>query len=43
MEMDADTGKDVSFENRVVGGNIPPQYIPAIEKVSSSLHPRVWA
>ncbi|KAJ9116547.1 Elongation factor G, mitochondrial [Naganishia onofrii] len=32
MEMDADTGKDVAFENRVVGGNIPTQYIPAIEK-----------
>jgi elongation factor G len=34
MEMDADTNKDVAFENRVVGGNIPTQYIPAIEKVS---------
>lgn len=34
MEMDADTGKDIAFENRVVGGNIPTQYIPAIEKVS---------
>ncbi len=33
MSMDADTGKDVAFENRVVGGNIPNQYIPAIEKV----------
>jgi elongation factor G len=33
MEMDADTNKDVAFENRVVGGNIPNQYIPAIEKV----------
>ncbi|KAJ9093766.1 Elongation factor G, mitochondrial [Naganishia cerealis] len=32
MEMDADTGKDIAFENRVVGGNIPTQYIPAIEK-----------
>lgn len=42
MEMDPDTGKDTSFENRVVGGNIPTQYIPAIEKVGrggfSSLH-----
>ncbi|GHJ87056.1 hypothetical protein NliqN6_3458 [Naganishia liquefaciens] len=32
MEMDPDTGKDTAFENRVVGGNIPTQYIPAIEK-----------
>lgn len=32
MEMDPETGKDFSFENRVVGGNIPNQYIPAIEK-----------
>lgn len=38
MEMDANTGKDVSFENRVVGGNIPTQYIPAIEKVSVILN-----
>lgn len=36
MEADPDTGKDTMFENRVVGGNIPNQYIPAIEKVSSS-------
>jgi elongation factor G len=33
MEIDPDTGKDTAFENRVVGGNIPTQYIPAIEKV----------
>lgn len=36
MEVDKDTGKDVAFENRVIGGNVPNQYIPAIEKVSSS-------
>lgn len=35
MEKDADTGKDTSFDNRIVGGNIPNQFIPAIEKVSS--------
>lgn len=33
MAADPDTGKDTAFENRVVGGNIPNQYIPAIEKV----------
>jgi elongation factor G len=33
MEIDPDTGKDTGFENRVIGGNIPNQYIPAIEKV----------
>lgn len=33
MEMDEETGKDFAFENRVVGGNIPTGYIPAIEKV----------
>lgn len=34
MEPD-EAGKDTAFENRVVGGNIPNQYIPAIEKVSA--------
>ncbi len=34
MEKDPDSKKDTAFENRVVGGNIPNQYIPAIEKVS---------
>jgi elongation factor G len=34
MTMDSETGKDTAFDNRVVGGNIPTQYIPAIEKVS---------
>ncbi|KAK4685942.1 elongation factor G, partial [Tremellales sp. Uapishka_1] len=31
MEPD-EAGKDTAFENRIVGGNIPNQYIPAIEK-----------
>lgn len=34
MTVDADTGKDTAFENRVIGGNIPASYIPAVEKVS---------
>jgi elongation factor G len=33
MVAEVDGGKDTAFENRVVGGNIPNQYIPAIEKV----------
>lgn len=33
MVAETDGGKDTAFENRVVGGNIPNQYIPAIEKV----------
>ncbi|KAG2224549.1 hypothetical protein INT45_004394 [Circinella minor] len=32
MTTDEETGKDVAFENRVVGGNIPTNYIPACEK-----------
>ncbi|KZS88498.1 elongation factor G, mitochondrial [Sistotremastrum niveocremeum HHB9708] len=31
MEKD-DDGKDVEFENRVMGGNVPSSYIPAVEK-----------
>lgn len=34
MEKDPETGKDVGFENVVMGGNIPTNFIPAIEKVS---------
>lgn len=34
MEMDPDTGKDTGFDNRIVGGKIPQQFIPAVEKVS---------
>jgi elongation factor G len=33
MEMDPETGKDVMFENLIMGGTIPTNYIPAIEKV----------
>ncbi|EAU83626.1 elongation factor g 1 [Coprinopsis cinerea okayama7 len=32
MEMDPETGKDVAFENLVMGGNIPTNFIPAVEK-----------
>ncbi|WWD22737.1 elongation factor G, mitochondrial [Kwoniella shandongensis] len=32
METDPDTGKDTAFDNRIIGGNIPQQFIPAIEK-----------
>ncbi|KAL6310270.1 elongation factor G mitochondrial [Sparassis latifolia] len=32
MEFDSKTGQDVAFENVVMGGNIPTQYIPACEK-----------
>ncbi|KAI0791242.1 elongation factor G mitochondrial [Abortiporus biennis] len=32
MEMDPETGKDIAFENVVMGGNIPSNYIPACEK-----------
>lgn len=33
METDPETGKEVEFENVVMGGSIPSNYIPAIEKV----------
>ena len=36
MEPDADTGKVTQFENFVMGGNIPSNYIPAVEKVSAT-------
>ncbi|CAL1701830.1 unnamed protein product [Somion occarium] len=32
MEKDEETGKDVAFENSVIGGNIPTNYIPGCEK-----------
>ena len=32
MGIDEDTGKDVAFDNRVVGGSIPNGYFPACEK-----------
>ena len=33
MERDPETGKDLDFENVVMGGNVPSNYIPAVEKV----------
>lgn len=33
MEEDPETGKDVVFENIVMGGTIPHGFIPAIERV----------
>lgn len=42
MAMDEDTGKDVAFENYVIGGNIPTQYIPGCEKVSYSEQHYLW-
>ncbi|GAB5589260.1 Elongation factor G [Umbelopsis nana] len=32
MTADEETGKDTDFDNRVVGGNIPTNFIPACEK-----------
>lgn len=32
MDRDPETGKDCEFENVVMGGNIPEQFIPGIEK-----------
>ncbi|KAK0547299.1 Elongation factor G, mitochondrial [Tilletia horrida] len=32
MGVDEETGKDVAFDNRVVGGSIPSGYFPACEK-----------
>lgn len=32
MERDPETGKDVAFENRIVGGTIPASFIQACEK-----------
>lgn len=37
MEPDAETGRDTEFENVVMGGNIPSNFIPAVEKVGSLL------
>jgi elongation factor G len=33
MDKDPETGKDTAFENDVMSGNIPNNYIPAVEKV----------
>lgn len=32
MEFDPETGKDIGFESVVMGGNVPTNFIPAIEK-----------
>ena len=32
MEMDAESGKDTAFESVVMGGNVPSNYIPAVDK-----------
>ncbi|KAH9954074.1 elongation factor G, mitochondrial [Russula dissimulans] len=32
MEMNAQSGKDTAFESVVMGGNVPSNYIPAVEK-----------
>jgi elongation factor G len=37
MERDEETGKDIAFESRVVGGVIPVAYFPGIEKVRSNV------
>jgi elongation factor G len=34
MAVDPETGKDVAFESVVMGGTIPTNFIPAVEKVS---------
>lgn len=39
MEKDEETGKDVAFENSVIGGNIPTNYIPGCEKVRCVFRP----
>jgi elongation factor G len=33
MEVDPDTSKDTAFESVVMSGNVPSNYIPAVEKV----------
>lgn len=35
-EYDQEKGTDVEFESQIMGGAIPSNYIPAIEKVSFS-------
>jgi len=34
MDPDPETGKDTGFESVVMGGNVPSNYIPAVERVS---------
>jgi len=33
MDRDPENGKDSAFESMIMGGTIPSNYIPAIEKV----------
>jgi elongation factor G len=37
MDKDPETGKDTAFENDVMSGNIPNNYIPAVEKVRAGV------
>jgi len=34
MDLDPETGKDTGFESIVVGGNVPSNFVPAVERVS---------
>ncbi len=36
MELDPETGVDVEFVNEVMGGNIPTNFIPGVERVRGS-------
>lgn len=36
MERDEETGKDLAFDNLVMGGTVPFNYIPAVERVRFS-------
>lgn len=42
METDPETGKDVGFESVVMGGNIPINFIPAVEKVNLGLNLKLF-
>ena len=42
MERDPETGKDVEFDNVVMSGNVPSNYIPAVEKVRRHLM-SIWS
>lgn len=39
MTVDPETGKDVAFENVVMSGNVPHNFIPAVERVSRGFSP----
>jgi len=34
MDLDPETGNDTGFESVVMGGNVPSNFIPAVERVS---------